>query len=328
MAAALLLSGIERRRHRHYPALLWEACVWRISPSASSVGPCDEPGRVGRAARPTAARRPGGGRGRSRPRPVGPSSPPGRPAWRPACAIGSAGRPGPGRDRDAQPARIPGGALRDLARRLGGRAGQRPPAPRRDRLSYILDHSGSAVAVTDAEHAGDVEPLVGTIASLKAAVLAPGEHWDRLTASSPAPLAGRRPQDPAWLFYTSGTTGRPKGATLTHRSLLMATLSYFADIEPVRARDCVRHAAPLSHGAGPISTRRAWNTSPGSKGPRTTGSSRPAGQQLRQGGQAGAAGPAPSRNGGRRIAVRPGPGGPPPSSTKDAEYPHREETVS
>ncbi len=120
----------------------------------------------------------------------------------------------------------------------------------RDEIAYILDHSGSAVAVTDAEHAGDVEPLVGAIASLKAAVLAPAEHWDRLTASWPAPLADRRPQDPAWLFYTSGTTGRPKGATLTHRSLLMATLSYFADIEPVRARDCVLHAAPLSHGAG------------------------------------------------------------------------------
>jgi long-chain acyl-CoA synthetase len=120
----------------------------------------------------------------------------------------------------------------------------------RDEIAYILDHSGSAVAVADAEHAGNVEPLTGTIASLKAAVLAPGEHWDRLTASSPAPLADRRPQDPAWLFYTSGTTGRPKGATLTHRSLLMATLSYFADIEPVRARDCVLHAAPLSHGSG------------------------------------------------------------------------------
>jgi acyl-CoA synthetase (AMP-forming)/AMP-acid ligase II len=120
----------------------------------------------------------------------------------------------------------------------------------RDEIGYILEHSGSAVAVTDAEHAEDVEPQVGTIPSLQAAVVAPGEQWDQLTASPPAPLADRRPADPAWLFYTSGTTGQPKGATLTHRSLLMATLSYFADIEPVRPGDSVLHAAPLSHGAG------------------------------------------------------------------------------
>src|SRR5579863_1842829 len=120
----------------------------------------------------------------------------------------------------------------------------------RDEIGYILQHSGSAVALTDAGHADDVESLVGTVASLKAAVLAPGERWDRLTASSPSPLVGRQPDDPAWLFYTSGTTGRPKGATLTHRSLLMASLSYFADIDPVLPHDCVLHAAPLSHGAG------------------------------------------------------------------------------
>jgi long-chain acyl-CoA synthetase len=120
----------------------------------------------------------------------------------------------------------------------------------RDEIAYILEHSESAVAVTDAGHAGDVESLVGTVASLQAAVVAPGEQWDRLTAASPAQLADGRPEDPAWLFYTSGTTGRPKGATLTHRSLLMATLSYFADIDPVQPQDCILHAAPLSHGAG------------------------------------------------------------------------------
>lgn len=120
----------------------------------------------------------------------------------------------------------------------------------RAEIAYILEHSESAVAVTDAEHAEDVESLVGTVASLKAAVIAPGERWDRLTASSPGGRVDRRPEDPAWLFYTSGTTGKPKGATLTYRSLLMATLSYFADIDPVRPQDSVLHVAPLSHGAG------------------------------------------------------------------------------
>ena len=47
----------------------------------------------------------------------------------------------------------------------------------RDEFAYILEHSESAVAVTDADHADDVESLVGTVASLKAAVVAPGERW-------------------------------------------------------------------------------------------------------------------------------------------------------
>ena len=140
----------------------------------------------------------------------------------------------------------------------------------RDEIGYILEHSGSAVVVTDTEHAGDVESLVGTIASLQAVVLAPGERWDRLSATSPAKLVDRRPEDPAWLFYTSGTTGRPKGATLTHRNLLMMSLSYFADIDQVLAQDSVLHAAPLSHGSGlyglPHVARGAVSVVPGSGG--------------------------------------------------------------
>jgi long-chain acyl-CoA synthetase len=120
----------------------------------------------------------------------------------------------------------------------------------RDEIAYVLDHSGSAVVVTDDEHAEDVEPLVGAVDALQAAVLAPGPRWDRLTGSAPAPLVDRRPDDAAWLFYTSGTTGRPKGATLTHRNLLMASLSYFADIDQVMPQNSVLHAAPLSHGSG------------------------------------------------------------------------------
>ena len=81
-------------------------------------------------------------------------------------------------------------------------------------------------------------------------MVAPGEQWERITASSPAPLVDRRPDDPAWLFYTSGTTGRPKGATLTNRNLLLMTLSYYADIDPVMPQDSILHAAPLSHGSG------------------------------------------------------------------------------
>lgn len=120
----------------------------------------------------------------------------------------------------------------------------------RDEIAYVLGDSGSAVVVTDSEHAGVVEPLVGAVSGLRVAFRVPGEQWAQLTATPPAPVVDRAPDDPAWLFYTSGTTGRPKGAVLTHRNLLMMSLSYFADLDPVSPQDCVLHAAPLSHGAG------------------------------------------------------------------------------
>ncbi len=58
------------------------------------------------------------------------------------------------------------------------------------------------------------------------------------------------PQDVAWLFYTSGTTGRPKGAQLTHRNLQYMAFTYYADIDFIGPTDTMVHAAPLSHGAG------------------------------------------------------------------------------
>jgi long-chain acyl-CoA synthetase len=120
----------------------------------------------------------------------------------------------------------------------------------REEIAFILSDSGTSVVVCDPEHAGDVEPLVGSVDSLRAAVVVPGERWERIASAEPAPLADRRPDDPAWLFYTSGTTGRPKGATLTNRNLLTMSLSYYADIDAVMPEDCILHLAPLSHGAG------------------------------------------------------------------------------
>ncbi len=120
----------------------------------------------------------------------------------------------------------------------------------RDEIAYVLENSGASVVLTDEDHRSDVEPLVDSVAELDGVVVAPGEGWESLLAAAPQPLVPRRPDDPAWLFYTSGTTGRPKGAVLTHRNLLMMSLSYFADIDPIAPTDSVLHAGPISHGSG------------------------------------------------------------------------------
>jgi acyl-CoA synthetase (AMP-forming)/AMP-acid ligase II len=58
----------------------------------------------------------------------------------------------------------------------------------------------------------------------------------------------------AWLFYTSGTTGRSKGAMLTHRSLTAMTVAHLADIDNPGDNpdeECsLIHGAPMSHGSG------------------------------------------------------------------------------
>jgi acyl-CoA synthetase (AMP-forming)/AMP-acid ligase II len=123
----------------------------------------------------------------------------------------------------------------------------------RSEIAYILEHSEAAVVVTDEDHSSDVESIVATTESLQSAVIAPSDHWNRITGNVTTPafkIVERSPDDAAWLFYTSGTTGRPKGATLTHRNLLTMSLSYFADIDPIAPTDSILHAAPISHGSG------------------------------------------------------------------------------
>lgn len=75
-------------------------------------------------------------------------------------------------------------------------------------------------------------------------------EYDQLFSGPPAIIPDTAPDQLAWLFFTSGTTGRSKGAMLSHRNLMALTLAHLADIERLDQSCSQIHAAPMSHGSG------------------------------------------------------------------------------
>jgi long-chain acyl-CoA synthetase len=113
-------------------------------------------------------------------------------------------------------------------------------------LGYQIGDAGLALVVTDREHAS-VLPAAGDVAT--AVVDGDDGAWSKLLdgGETPASAAGRD-EDLAVLLYTSGTSGRPRGAMLSHRALL-ANLDQLRAVDPpiVDVDDRVLLVLPLFH---------------------------------------------------------------------------------
>jgi fatty-acyl-CoA synthase len=83
-----------------------------------------------------------------------------------------------------------------------------------------------------------------------AEIIGGAAYSQRLAATPTAPPRSTDPATLAWLFYTSGTTGRSKGAMLSHRNLMAMTVAHLADFDAPDANCSLVHGAPMSHGSG------------------------------------------------------------------------------
>ena len=107
--------------------------------------------------------------------------------------------------------------------------------------AWIMESSGAKLAFVSSDLIGDYP----------CEIIAIDTQMQTLRgAKSDLPPHPTQAHDLVWLFYTSGTTGKPKGVMLSARNLALMSYCYLADVDDVASEDRALYAAPMSHGAG------------------------------------------------------------------------------
>jgi long-chain acyl-CoA synthetase len=141
--------------------------------------------------------------------------------------------------------------------KAGGVLGPVNPAYTGPEAGYVIGHSEAVALVTDARGAGVIEPERERLDCLHT-VISIDEGGDVVLDELPGrgngtPAPKRGLDDLAAILYTSGTTGKPKGAMLTHRNELVNT-TQGAELVPLAAGERVGMLLPLFHANAQVVT--------------------------------------------------------------------------
>ncbi|MBM4362703.1 MAG: AMP-binding protein [Deltaproteobacteria bacterium] len=112
-----------------------------------------------------------------------------------------------------------------------------------DEIRYIVEHSGASAVLVDPE----LEPSLGDLPVEHRLVLGQGTDRDLFLRKAAAPrLAVTEEASPVSINYTSGTTARPKGVQLSHRSVWLNAVTFALHVG-VSDRDVYLHTLPTFH---------------------------------------------------------------------------------